>query len=145
MRYLLPLVIVWAGFSQGLMLPGPGTTATAAAPKIGPVDFYTDLNGTSAGNTITTGILNGGTRGNVNHGGWTITGTGLTTSAHQSGCTLGGSVQIDGTVYATSNPSLSMSVNNSGSLRYITASAATPSVGYTQAVALVCFTQTWER
>lgn len=106
--------------------------------QIGPADFYTDLAGTTAGTTLTTTILNNGTIGNANHGGWTITGTGLTAATHVSNCTPGGTIQIDGTIYPTNHTTLAMAVDNSGTLRYIT--ATTPSTGYTQAVQLVCFT-----
>lgn len=129
--------LLTVGVGKGNVSAGGGGGGTG----IGPVDFFTDFTGASAGSDITTGILNTGTHGNSNHGGWGVTGTapvGMQTAAHGTNCGLLGSVSVDGTTYATSNTSLAMTMDNTQTLRFV--SAATPSIGYTQAVVTFCFT-----
>lgn len=128
-----------AAMQRNLLLLGVGG-ATAAASGIGPVDFFVDLACTTATTALTVPILNSCTHGNANHGGWGITGTGLTAATHVSNCGLLGSISVDGTTYAIANTSLAMAVDNTGVLRYISASAATPNVGYTRAIAASCIT-----
>lgn len=137
MRVLIGILAVVSAWAQ--YVPAGAVFPTAApASAIGPMDFYVDFAGTTSGTTLTTTILNNGTIGNANKGGWSITGTGLTATTHVANCTLGGSVQIDGTVYPSSHTTLGMAVDNSGTLRYIL--AAPPATGFTQATATACIT-----
>src|ERR1051325_3155254 len=126
------------GLLLALVLACLGTSRAVSA-QIGPVDFAVDFHGQSAGSTITTTLLDSSTRGNGNHGGWGVTGTGLTTAAHVANCSNLAAFQVDGTTFAASNTSLSMAVDNTGVLRYVSASLATPTVGFTYHVALACF------
>lgn len=128
MRYVLILFIGSVCMGQGGIMPGPGTVHSTVAPTIvGPADAYLDLSGTTNGTTITTGILNSAsnTHGIVNTGNWTITGTAPVAATHTANMTLGGIVSVQGTQYATSNPSLGMTFSNAATLNFITLSIPT--------------------
>lgn len=138
MRYLTVFLVIQLLCGQNTIMRVIRRTVVAAA-AVGPVDIYTDLNGTTAGTTLTPTILNTGTRGNANQTGWGLTGSGITAAATQANCALGGTVQVDGTNYTVPHTSLSMSVDNSGTLRYVTASPV-GSAGFTRMVAMTCVT-----
>lgn len=115
------------------------STYTITSP-LGPVDSFVNCNTSSPGTTLTTTILNNCTQGNGNLGGWTNSGayTGFTIAAHQTGCTLGGGVRVNGTSFQTSTTSQAIAFDNSLSVpRYI--SNTTGAVGFSQAEIAGCF------
>lgn len=133
---LVAIVLLTLVFAQ-FPFPGGHSAHGAAATAIGPVTWFMDGHGTTAGTTVTTTLLNSATLGTELTGQWALTGTAPTFAASQTGCgTLGGTVQVDGTVYAAAHTSLSVSFPNSNTLSYITEAA--PADGFHRGTLLIC-------
>lgn len=97
-------------------IPGPGGAIPVAPTIIGPVDALIDMNTSSPGTTLTTTILGNGTQGGGNFvSPWALSATpGMTVEAHQTGCTQGGTVRVNGTDFATSHTSQSIKYDHVG-------------------------------
>lgn len=137
---LCPLVFAQVKVAGPSKIAGPQKVVPGGGVdnQIGPLDFLAPMFSSGPGTTLTAAIMTAGTFGAGNTGAWGITGSGMTVSTHQANCGLGGSVTVSGVTYPIENFSQSMSVDNSGTLRYIT--EATPVAGYNRATALVCLT-----
>lgn len=123
-RTSLSLLLLCGALSaQRAVFFGQNVAAAAAANAIGPVDAYIDGAGFGVGTTVTTTTLGSSTIGTANlSAGWSLSTspiTGMAGAAHQSGCTLLGTVQVDGTVYPTNHSSQAISYDHSQTLRTV--------------------------
>lgn len=117
-----------------------GSTPVAAA-SVGPVDVFINMNTSSPGTALTTTILGNGAIGIANTDGWgAVSMTNMTVEAHQTGCTLLGTPQVDGTFYAIGTTSQSIGYNHNGSSTVAQLGIDSNAVGYTDVTVLSCVT-----